>query len=627
MHRTKYLFVLVSLFLAACSTDLSMHFPQGPEGPAGNDGKSAYELWVDEVKNGNIPWNIDETELSDFFRYLKGKDGENGQNGQDGQNGKSAYELWLIEVAKGIEDPHNPGTNWDKSKTDIHDFFWFLTGKDGMNGQNGQNGQPGKPGQNGLSAYELWVKDVADGLENPHDRPNEWPKDETSMDDFWRYLRGQDGAPGGGTGNPGEETPIIMGKPNVIAQFSSQANNEYVNWVEGSVSYIVYDDSGQRAPNAVVSGLPGIDPSKVFKANSDGEIIVPKDDLPVNLNANQRWGYTQSVTYVNSLGQTVTERSAYNTYVPNRIFVRIRLASAPRFLINDNRQNIHHKFMRLECIVERQVDNDPWQQIPNYLGDLNQNIIAYELSDPTDPSSYSSTSTVFYNSNSHFISNNVIIDMIRPTKRYSYMPLSYQETVDLWDGNDHYFNIILDKYYGEVVHANSSVKIAPVQFVPMVKNLVASGLSGNSFNLFTGEFDTSDIDYDLLFNEIYDVQTRNSGLPNEYLLYEPIVSDRSTYSDVKTFRIKFTFIAGGSQIDASNADSPSTIGSPTFEINIPVHTESSIELHSHSQYFRSLPLRIGRIVADKDPAGNVIRYRIQNNPDRISRVPEITYIP
>lgn len=398
MHQKKRIFILISLFLAACSTDLSMHFPQGPEGPAGNDGKSAYELWVDEVKNGSIPWSMDEIELSDFFRYLKGKDGKDGQDGQNGQNGLSAYELWLIEVSRGIEDPHNPGSNWDKSKTGIHDFFWFLTGKDGMNGQ---DGQPGKPGQNGLSAYELWVKDVLDGLENPHDRPNEWPKDETSMDDFWRYLRGQDGAPGGSTGNPGEETPIIMGKANVIAQFSSQANNEYVNWVDGSVAYIVYNDAGLPAANATVSGLPGMEPSKVFKANSNGEFSVPKDDLPVNLSANQRWGYTQSVTYVNSLNQTVTERSSYNTLVPNRIFVRIRLASAPRFLINDNRQNIHHKFMRLECIVERQVDNGPWQQIPNYLGDLNQNIIAYELSDPTDPSSYSDASTVFYKDNSN----------------------------------------------------------------------------------------------------------------------------------------------------------------------------------------------------------------------------------
>ena len=53
-------------------------------------------------------------------------------------------------------------------------------GKDGKNGINGKDG---------LSAYELWKQSVADGNIN-------WPKNQTTMEHFFLYLKGKDGENG-----------------------------------------------------------------------------------------------------------------------------------------------------------------------------------------------------------------------------------------------------------------------------------------------------------------------------------------------------------------------------------------------------------------------------------------------
>lgn len=76
----------------------------------GHDGKSAYELWLDEGHEGSV---------EDFLNSLIG------------ENGKSAYELWL--------ELGNEGT--------IQDFI------------NSLKGPQGDPGPEGKSAYEVWRDD------------------------------------------------------------------------------------------------------------------------------------------------------------------------------------------------------------------------------------------------------------------------------------------------------------------------------------------------------------------------------------------------------------------------------------------------------------------------------------
>jgi len=98
-----------------------------------------------------------------------------------------------VQSPSGLEDPKNPGTKWDPSKTSIADFYEYLSGasgangkdgtdgrdgidgkdgsdgKDGADGKDGTDGKDGSDGANGKSAYDLWKELVLseEGLDNP----------------------------------------------------------------------------------------------------------------------------------------------------------------------------------------------------------------------------------------------------------------------------------------------------------------------------------------------------------------------------------------------------------------------------------------------------------------------------
>ena len=123
--------IICSVTFLSCDNELHMLFPEGPAG------MSAYEVWVKEVLAGNIDWPEDRTDVNNFFLYLKGEDGK------DGNDGKSAYELWKEEVARGLDNPHNPGHEWPKDQTDMNDFWYYLSGADGENGVTPNIGENG----------------------------------------------------------------------------------------------------------------------------------------------------------------------------------------------------------------------------------------------------------------------------------------------------------------------------------------------------------------------------------------------------------------------------------------------------------------------------------------------------
>ena len=111
------------------------------EGTVGENGLSAYEIWLNDGHTG--------TE-TDFLNWLKGQDGS---NGKDGVNGKTPYiqnDYWYID-----------GTNTGvKAKG--------ADGKDGLSGKDGTSGKDGK------SAYETWIEAGHSGSE----------------DDFLQWLKG-----------------------------------------------------------------------------------------------------------------------------------------------------------------------------------------------------------------------------------------------------------------------------------------------------------------------------------------------------------------------------------------------------------------------------------------------------
>ena len=95
----------------------------GPQGDPGEEGMSAYEVWLDLGNTG--------TE-QDFIDSLKGPEGDPGDPGADGD---SAYDVWI--------EAGNTGTEQE-----------FL---DSLKGAVGGPGDPGDPGADGDSAYDLWI--------------------------------------------------------------------------------------------------------------------------------------------------------------------------------------------------------------------------------------------------------------------------------------------------------------------------------------------------------------------------------------------------------------------------------------------------------------------------------------
>ena len=151
----------------------------------GKDGKSAYEI---AVENGFVGTEI---EWLESLKGLDGKDGINGkdgvdgapgqdgidgQNGTDGQNGvngsdgKSAYEIAVENGFVGTES----------------EWLVSLEGSDGKDGQDGVNGSDGK------SAYIIAVEHGFTGTET------EW----------LASLKGTDGKDGA-DGQPGKDAPSL----------------------------------------------------------------------------------------------------------------------------------------------------------------------------------------------------------------------------------------------------------------------------------------------------------------------------------------------------------------------------------------------------------------------------------
>lgn len=62
------------------------------KGDPGAEGQSAYQLWVQEVKSGNVfkdgvQWDTNRTSVADFWEFLSGADGKDGEDGEDGDDG------------------------------------------------------------------------------------------------------------------------------------------------------------------------------------------------------------------------------------------------------------------------------------------------------------------------------------------------------------------------------------------------------------------------------------------------------------------------------------------------------------------------------------------------------------
>lgn len=202
---------------------------KGEPGEKGTDGKSAYQIWLDE---GNVG-----TE-QDFLASLKGADGtmtfedlteeqKESLKGEQGQDGKSTYQLWL--------DLGNDGTE--------EDFLEFLKG---------ENGPIGESGSDGRSAYEIWIDEGNSGTEQDF---LDSLKGERGADGTMTFadlteeqkesLKGEPGADGtdgksaydiwldvGNTGSEEDFLDSLRGEPGDMGESGSDGASAYEIWID-----------------------------------------------------------------------------------------------------------------------------------------------------------------------------------------------------------------------------------------------------------------------------------------------------------------------------------------------------------------------------------------------------------
>ena len=192
--------------------------------------------------------------------------------------------------------------DWPEDRTDVNNFFLYLKGEDGKNGADGQ------------SAYELWLAEVERGLENPHNPGHEWPKDQTDMSDFWYYLSGADGENGvtpniGENGNwwiGGEDTGIpAKGKDGQdgATPVIGENGNWWIGGVDTGVPATGADGQDGATPEISSNGnwwIGGVDTGVPAKGQ-DGED--GEDGVTPHIGENGNWWIGNVDTGVPAKGQ------------------------------------------------------------------------------------------------------------------------------------------------------------------------------------------------------------------------------------------------------------------------------------------------------------------------------------
>lgn len=167
----------------------------------------------------------------------------------------SAYDQWKILITQGnVTNPHDPSLIWPSSKIQ-KPILGFLSGRDGESphiGENGnwyignkdtkikaigKDGKDGINGKDGFSAYELWKQSVAGGNIN-------WPKDQTTMEHFFLYLKGKDGE-NGITPHVGE---MVIGILAIVIQISGSRSKGEMVKTEHPLILVLMETGGSIHP-------------------------------------------------------------------------------------------------------------------------------------------------------------------------------------------------------------------------------------------------------------------------------------------------------------------------------------------------------------------------------------------
>ena len=671
----------------SCSNELRMVFPEGPEGPAG---KSAYEVWVDEVNNGNIDWPKDRTDVNNFFLYLKGEDGE---------DGKSAYEIWIEEVEKGLENPHNPGTDWPKDETELNDFWYYLSGADGkdgvtpnigdngnwwINGEDtgisaqgpkgedgedgadgddgsmpdieiingnwyingvdtgvsakGDKGDDGTSGSNGKSAYELWVEAVksAEGLEDPHNPGYNCDPTKTTIEDFWAYLRGEDGKDGDdGKPGEGEQTAPEKGKYNVIAYRSNLDNEEYVNWPDGSLTFKVYDKEQKpvaKGTKVKINGLKGAEDQE-FEVGEDGLLTIPKQYLPDE---------TITTTAQVKEADGDYEETPKNTLLSARIDTKIvlqesnDLGSGVTFplqlsLMDDNGTQI--PCLNIYFKVLRKVGSTgQWEAIPEYVGATTRDVYLFTYQDESSSIGEDAEGDKIPVPNTTNIDiakmNTCKVQVQRKViaTGTDQIDASKIPADDKWVGgttdSKKYITIGVKNCYGDNPKLQAKIEMRPAQYAPLLKSLTQTGdittsSGGTSKNVsLKGTFDISMVEKDLCFSQNYQKQEESTNA-EKIDVYAPVKMADSDFETKELLQLSFTKDLNNITADAVSMKDEEGDNAAEFTAdNVWVQSMLSIKVlfqeGMRSQSINFYPLSQFGVIEDNNNDGTV-NYRTYKN--------------
>jgi hypothetical protein len=589
---------LLCVLVASCANDLHFVLPEGPEGPQGPQGvagKSAYDIWLEELEAGNLidicsdaendPWDPAKNTLADFFDYLRGCQGA-GYDLGDENAPRIENNYWYINgentgvPATGPQGPQGipgaPGDRGGDGETPYigEDGYWWV-GNINLGvlarGPQGEKGPKGDNGNDGLSAYELWLEELeAENIFDHCDDDRQWPANENTLADFWRWLfgcrgpkgdAGEDGEPGK-PGEPGTLVVYVKEKYNVILNYHSQAVSEYVNWADGSVSYTVYDKDEETAlPYAKIKGLPGIAPEyaeKDFTADANGVVKIDKEYLPTQGAIEERLGTTQ--VWDDESGSW--ETSAANTYLPQKIEVRIRFGrgtdqtptTGAASSLSGNRVNI-------VMSVERKYDSySDWTIMPSYVNKaITFSLIEVETAGNPTSDPVGTLRTSAGNAATSSIPTN------RPLEHEAYIAETYYATTYntgvpmRWDGNRHHYIIEGDSVYGEVaVTGEQTMEIPAMNWFPILKSFSVSGYDAglDAVTTTTGTWDTSTVNYNLLVK-------MNPELDGNAWVWNPMGQEVADAKNV--LDISFSKTINDIAITTS-PNTFATLANPTFKI-------------------------------------------------------------
>lgn len=185
------------------------------EAEKGKDGKSAYEIAVENGFVGTeIEWleSLKGSDGKDGAPGQDGIDGKNGANGQDGVNGSDGRSAYEIAVANGFIGTE---VEWLESLkgSDGRDGIDGKDGADGQPGKDGIDGDPGADGTDGKSAYIIAVEHGFTGTET------EW----------LASLKGADGKDGA-DGQPGKDASEV--------DLSNYATKDELQKLEENAAYL-----------------------------------------------------------------------------------------------------------------------------------------------------------------------------------------------------------------------------------------------------------------------------------------------------------------------------------------------------------------------------------------------------